>query len=271
LFAVRVSCFVMRVRQNLIYDVGASNGDDSAYYLHKGYRVVAVEANPLSLSQLKQRFNSEIRQGRLTLVPLAIAENEGERVYWVCDEDPGRSSFNRSLARGNGVRHHSIIVETCRFASLINRFGRPWYCKIDIEGCDNLCLRDLTPETRPPLISAELLRGDRHIEVLRHLGYTRFKIISQRTFRPPNGTIVAWKSRMPHRLSRRVTNIEARLARYDSDGTWSFSEYSSGPFGRSTRGRWQTADEALELQRLLEQNPDGSDWYDVHAAVEGGI
>ena len=29
-----------------IMDVGAHNGDDTAYYLHRGYRVVAVEASP---------------------------------------------------------------------------------------------------------------------------------------------------------------------------------------------------------------------------------
>ena len=35
------------MEKNLIYDVGMSNGDDTAYYLHRGFRVVAIEANPL--------------------------------------------------------------------------------------------------------------------------------------------------------------------------------------------------------------------------------
>lgn len=30
----------------LVIDVGMHNGDDTAYYLHRGYRVVAIEANP---------------------------------------------------------------------------------------------------------------------------------------------------------------------------------------------------------------------------------
>ena len=30
----------------LVYDVGVHRGDDTAYYLHKGFRVVGVEANP---------------------------------------------------------------------------------------------------------------------------------------------------------------------------------------------------------------------------------
>ena len=31
---------------DLIYDVGMHNGADTAFYLAKGFRVVAVEANP---------------------------------------------------------------------------------------------------------------------------------------------------------------------------------------------------------------------------------
>jgi len=31
---------------NLVYDVGMHTGQDTAYYLFKGYDVVAIEANP---------------------------------------------------------------------------------------------------------------------------------------------------------------------------------------------------------------------------------
>ena len=165
----------MEAQSDLIYDVGASGGDDSAYYLHKGYRVLAVEADPRSVSRLEQRFSAELQQGRFTLVPLAIADAEGEAIFWVCDDEPYRSSFNRSLAGGDRIRNHSIIVQTCRFDTLIRKYGTPYFCKIDIEGSDSRCLADLTPETRPPFVSAELLPGDRHIERLRDLGYSRFK------------------------------------------------------------------------------------------------
>ena len=263
--------FAVEFRSDLIFDVGASYGDDSAYYLHKGYRVVAVEADPSAVSRLGQRFASELQQGRLTLVPLAIAGAEGEALFWVCDDQPGRSSFDRSLASYNGARHHPVVVQTCRLGTLLNKYGTPFYCKIDIEGSDCLCLADLTQETRPSFISAELLPGDRHIECLRELGYRRFKILSQRTFRPPKRTFAALKAWMPHRLRRRITNIEEHLTRHRSDKDWRFSQYSSGPFGHETCGAWETAAEALALQRLLERRPDGTDWYDVHAALEGDV
>lgn len=32
--------------RDLIFDIGANNGDDTAFYLKKGFRVVAIEADP---------------------------------------------------------------------------------------------------------------------------------------------------------------------------------------------------------------------------------
>ena len=49
----------------LVYDVGMHRGDDTAYYLHKGFRVVGVEANPAMADHLRGRFKSEIATGAL--------------------------------------------------------------------------------------------------------------------------------------------------------------------------------------------------------------
>jgi len=46
---------------NLIYDIGMNNGDDTAYYLQRGFRVIAVEANPALVSQAIQRFERRSR------------------------------------------------------------------------------------------------------------------------------------------------------------------------------------------------------------------
>ena len=34
------------MNNNLIFDFGFHNGDDSDFYLRKGYNIVAIEANP---------------------------------------------------------------------------------------------------------------------------------------------------------------------------------------------------------------------------------
>ena len=52
----------------LILDVGMYDGTDTAYYLSMGFRVLAVEANPALVAQAAERFEREIRDGRLTIL-----------------------------------------------------------------------------------------------------------------------------------------------------------------------------------------------------------
>jgi hypothetical protein len=61
---------------DLVFDVGMHLGEDSAYYLAKGYRVVAVEANPELADAGRRRFDREISAGRLTIVEGAIADTD---------------------------------------------------------------------------------------------------------------------------------------------------------------------------------------------------
>ena len=82
----------------LIYDVGVHNGDDSAYYLHKGYRVVGIEANPEIAATLRKRFATEISSGALQLIEAGIAEGEGDLDFFVCNENTEWSSFDPNKA-----------------------------------------------------------------------------------------------------------------------------------------------------------------------------
>ena len=64
-------------QNDLIYDVGLFNGDDTAYYLFRGYKVVALDANPITIERARSRFSEEIATGRLTLLNIGISEKEG--------------------------------------------------------------------------------------------------------------------------------------------------------------------------------------------------
>ena len=44
------------IYEDLIYDVGLHIGQDTAFYLEKGFRVVAIEANPVLAHQVAVRF-----------------------------------------------------------------------------------------------------------------------------------------------------------------------------------------------------------------------
>jgi FkbM family methyltransferase len=253
----------------LIYDVGVENGDDSAYYLHKGFKVVGVEASPVAAERLRKRFEAEIGDGRYVLLPVGIAASAGKAEFWVCDDHSHWSSFDRSIASRSNCRHHPVRVETRTFGSILDEFGRAAFCKIDIEGNDNLCIEALSAETRPPYLSVEVIRGDEQLGLLRSKGYTRFKFISQRSFRQPLPTLIKMKAHLPQWMRLPITSAEARLTSYRKDGSWRFPGGSSGAFGQQTHGPWQNFDQACRTWDLLARvDDDLSDWHDLHAALE---
>jgi len=57
---------------DLIYDVGFHHGEDTAYYLKKGFRVVAFEANPRLAEKGRAMFADAARDGRFTMVEGAV-------------------------------------------------------------------------------------------------------------------------------------------------------------------------------------------------------
>ena len=52
----------------LIFDIGMHVGQDTAFYLAKGFRVIAVEANPLLVRDAEKHFKNQIETGQLTIL-----------------------------------------------------------------------------------------------------------------------------------------------------------------------------------------------------------
>lgn len=253
----------MRSRPELIFDVGVCNGDDSAYYLHKGYRVLGIEASPLLVERLQARFEAEIRDGRYQLLGAGIAQSSGSAPFWVCDQRPEWSSFDRSIASRMGFRHHCVEVPTRPFGWVLETYGVPLYAKIDIEGNDDLCLEAMTARTAPQWLSVEMIEAEGQIRRMTELGYTGFKIISQLTLRQPKMAALRFKKTLPALAQWLVTGAESRLFRNRSESGWRFPRGSSGPFGEDLPGDWLSAEQAIALSRGLAGVL--YDWCDIHA------
>ena len=73
-------------QHKLIYDVGAHKGEDTEFYLKKGFSVVAIEANPALCLGLTKRFEEFINSGRLVLLNLAISDHSGEVTLFINDK-----------------------------------------------------------------------------------------------------------------------------------------------------------------------------------------
>jgi FkbM family methyltransferase len=102
----------------LIYDVGMHNGDDTAYYLLRGFRVVAIEPNPELVATAANRFRREIEAGYPKILNVGIAADEGELPFWVCQTDSRLSSFDR---RND---HWTASTPSMKFAFLAENSAR---------------------------------------------------------------------------------------------------------------------------------------------------
>jgi FkbM family methyltransferase len=264
----------------LVFDVGMNNGDDTAYYLFQGYEVIAVEAAPGLVHVAEVRFRDEIRSGQLTILNVAIADRAGEQDFWICVDEPEWNSLNRSVAQRNCSTHYRIKVASVCFREILAKYNKPYYIKIDIEGSDSLCLRDMDEANQPIFISAESECGGDSIaldekeylatiHLMRDRGYSRFKLVNQNDLIPVTRSTLQCALTDPEYRCR----VRAEIARRTR---WFFPSGSSGPFGNDIPGNWMDFSEAVDVYclcreqyfRMFNDAPVYSFWFDWHATKE---
>jgi len=278
-----------QVVRDLVYDVGMHNGDDTAFYLHQGFRVIAIDADPRAVDAAKRRFRSELTSGRLTILNVGIAETAGTGTFWICEGVSEWNSFHEKKASKGGQKHYAIEIETRPFSDILDEHGVPLYLKIDIEGNDHLCIRDLAGRPLPPFISAEDENEDLSgteappiLLLLRDAGYCRFKLISQYDFTPQlHSEIAVFSNRLLNsaangRLRAPGLSLVAKRFTYQRwllrKHRYQFPKESSGPWGEGTPGRWLSFEQAKALHKKARERhfkrPNlGKDsfWCDWHA------
>jgi len=259
----------------LIYDIGANDGADTAYYLGLGYSVVAIEANPALARRLRERFVKEIADGRVIVVNTAVMKEDREEVMLYVGEDDTESSLIRSMAERSGLVRERIVVKGRSLCSLFGEYGLPWYCKIDIEGYDAQAVMGMAGcGGRPPYISCEstghpigeIGRDDRLLyivlDALAAQGYRRFGLVDQESLSVL--TDAGHYDRL-HRWPVRVrTKLERWMGRYKAN-------FVSGPFGEGLAGEWVDYD--VTRRRMLlhfshyyqyTKNKQYIFWVDIH-------
>lgn len=281
----------------LIYDIGMNNGDDTAYYLARGFDVVSIEADPVLCESAARRFSSQIDAEKLTILNVAIASEPGLAEFWICEENSVWNSFCKEVASRDGLRHHSVQVQCETLSRIIKKHGVPFFMKVDIEGNDCFCLDALNEcSEKPQYVSLELGEIDVFLDKLTALGYSGFKLISQFNFLPVE--LPASREQLQHERWRNLATGQSLYARairklagaggrqwitkrvYQTryDGDWFFPEGSSGPFGEQSPGRWLSAEEALRIYRhyaslarsnssslFWQDKPYFTFWVDLHA------
>lgn len=269
-------------RSNLIIDVGMHTGEDTAFYLAKGFDVAAIEANPYLVEAAERQFAQEIAQGRLTIHAVAIAETHGTMPLAVADNTVWSSLSSDFVERNKalfGTEYRYVDVPTAPFEDILGDVGIPHYLKIDIEGFDMLCVSALRHfERRPTFVSVESSVSVNRapagpvlseLRELWELGYRRFLYVDQR--RNPE--------RQPPRPAREGRYVDLELA---SEGSGLFGDEAPGrwlgPAATLARsqflrlnhnlgghgGRWSRGDLGWRYQRILRRRVG---WFDLHARL----
>jgi len=233
----------MKVNKKLIYDVGMHKGEDTEYYLKKGFKVVAFEADPDLISICKKKFSEEISKGELIIIEGAIVDknkvfdktikfykNESNSVWGTVVRE--WSVRNENL----GAKSNIIEVPTIDFGKCLEEHGMPHYLKIDIEGMDVVCLESLKRfENKPTYISIESEKVNfelliKEFNLFETLGYNKYQIINQAditTFKEP------------------VSSKEGKLLHY------SFRPGASGLFGSDFSTPWINKKKALRNYKWI--------------------
>jgi FkbM family methyltransferase len=149
---------------DLCFDVGAHVGDRTRALRRLGARVVAIEPQPACLGLLHWMYRND---SAVALVEAGVAETEGEATLLVSERTPTVSSLSaawveevRRAPRFAGVtwdRRAQVRVTT--LDSLVARFGRPTFCKLDVEGSELAALTGLTQAI--PVVTFEYIPAQR--------------------------------------------------------------------------------------------------------------
>ena len=248
----------------LIYDIGMYDGSDTKYYLSKGYKVVAIEANPNLIEDAKQMFAKEIDSKQLSLVHVAIDREEGQITLDLCADDLGSSTIVRSHL-GKRQISGSVTVPAMPIGMVMEMYGKPWAMKIDIEGADGICVKSLTKNDRPEYLSFEVgdaLRDlDELMDHVQSIGYTKFKLIQQTTFLEIHQV---WRDRL---LKRAMKTFGFKDPNYAVIRGEEFkTKHSAGPGPWESNGTWRSGKDLLKTSNRLKASNGLFGWYDLHAS-----
>lgn len=92
----------VEAQSDLIFDLGMHKAMDTAFYLRKGFRVVALEANPVLATEAASRFAGEISRARLTIVDRALWEAADKEISFFVNpvKDDWSSAFQDWAEKG---------------------------------------------------------------------------------------------------------------------------------------------------------------------------
>jgi len=136
---------------SLCFDIGANIGRRTGIFLALGARVLAVEPQPHCVDEIRAMYHTD----RLFIVEKGIAAQEGTAILHLSPQLHTVASMSGDWIESIRTKrlhgwewNQAIEVPTTTLDRLIDQYGLPDFCKIDVEGFEEEVLRGLTRPIR---------------------------------------------------------------------------------------------------------------------------
>lgn len=148
---------------DLVFDVGAHIGDRTLAFAALGANVVACEPQPLPLAYLRWRMRGK---ASVTVLATAVGEQSGTAELAVSENHPTVSTLSKPWRESVGKKNpgfskvnwnQSVQVPVTTLSALIETYGEPHFCKLDVEGHEAAALAGL--DRAVPALSFEYVAG----------------------------------------------------------------------------------------------------------------
>ncbi|GMI45503.1 hypothetical protein TrCOL_g3019 [Triparma columacea] len=184
--------FLMGSKNPLVVDIGMHDGSDTEFYLHKGCRVLAAEADSALVEAAKSNPLLLLgeKTGRFKVRNVAISPHQEGSVlpvtptitFYKRQSNSEWNSITDTSCRGDCVE---VTMESKTCAQIVLEASpgdndRVWYMKVDIEGADVICLKSLAAlpkEKRPRFVSTEAQKEGLALLEMESIGYDGFKLV----------------------------------------------------------------------------------------------